>query len=131
MQGMDEKKKEDSKKALQIAIESKNGLPLDLDEELACGLSRRTIAEMRKNGMSKPRLVSWGDWLGPKKLSNRQLLICYLSAAGRTGREIAKTTGMKDCRISLLLQSQAMREQTQLIREIEFQGSQIESIFLR
>jgi hypothetical protein len=97
-------------------------LEISLDKQLKCGLTRREIAQMKKAGMEKPSFVPWPEWLGPKKLSARQMFICYLAAMGRTAREISEEIGMTDARLSLLLNSEALKEQIQLIRDVEFAG---------
>lgn len=95
---------------------------LDLDTQLRCGLTRREIFEMKSLGMQKPQSVPWSEWNGPKKLSTRQMFICYLAASGMNAREIAAQTGMKDSRLSLLLNSEALKDKIALIRDVQFRG---------
>lgn len=97
-------------------------LEIDLDKPLRCGLSRREIAQMRGAGMKKPSFVPWPEWLGPQRLTHRQIFLCYLAASGRSNNEIADLARMSPARVSLLLSSEACREQVQLIREVEFSG---------
>lgn len=97
-------------------------LEIDLDKPLRCGLSRREIAQMRAAGMKKPSFVPWPEWLGPQRLTHRQIFLCYLAASGRSNNEIADLARMSPARVSLLLSSEACREQVQLIREVEFSG---------
>lgn len=78
---------------------------------------------MRQAGMTKPDFIPWGDWLGPKKLSHRHMLIAHLAAVGYRAREIAQATNITEGRLSILLNSEAMKVQIQLIREVEMQGT--------
>lgn len=95
---------------------------IDPNEELQCGLTRTEIEKMKSAGIDKPSFIPWPEWLGPKKISQRQMFICYLAAMGRRPKEIAEQTGMTNARLSLLLNSEAIKDQIQLIREVEFAG---------
>lgn len=116
-----------SEKDLAEKISQIPNIRLDLDAPLRCGLSRREIVEMKALGAKKPQSVPWGDWNGPKKLSHRMMLICYLAASGMRAREISQQTGMNEGRLSQLLNSEALRAKIELIREVQFKGAAIES----
>lgn len=95
---------------------------IDIDAPLKCGFSIREIAQMKKAGMQKPALIPWSDWLGPKKINHRHMLLCHLAALGARSNEIAAATGFTDSRISLLLGTEPIQKQIKIIREVEFQG---------
>lgn len=107
-------------------IQEINQTDLDLDSPLKCGLSRREISELKASGVKKPQSVSWSDWNGPLKLSHRHLFICYLAASGMKAREIAREIQMEDSRISILLNSEALKTKIELIRDVQFRGTATE-----
>lgn len=66
-------------------------------------LTPEKIKAMKKAGIPKPIYVSWGDWVGPKKINARHEIVIYLAAVGRKGGEIAQAVRMTESQISILL----------------------------
>ena len=95
---------------------------LELDTKLPCGLSRREIFQMKRAGMEKPDFVTWADWNGPRKLSHRHMLVAHLAALGYSNKDIARATLISQQRVGALVNSNALRDVIQQIREIELQG---------
>jgi hypothetical protein len=101
---------------------SAGNLVPDMDAKLACGLSRREIMQMRRAGMGKPDFVPWADWNGPKKLTHRHMLVAHLAALGYSCKDIARATNISAQRISLLVNSEMLKDTIKQVREIELQG---------
>jgi hypothetical protein len=96
--------------------------PMDLDEKLSCGLTRRQIIQMRRAGMEKPDFVSWAEWQGPKQLSHRHMLVAHLAALGYGTKDIARATNFTPVRVGQLLSTDIIKDAVRQIREIELQG---------
>lgn len=91
-------------------------------------LSFEVIRELKKAGFDKPADVSWPDWMGPKKLSDRHKLIAIYRAKGVNARTIANELGFTESRLSLILNTQRMQEQVEAYRQ-QYYGQSIQKRF--
>lgn len=65
----------------------------------------------------KPDDVSWGDWVGPKKLSHRHHFIVHLAALGMSQGEICRRTGIVSSRMSILMNNSKFIEEITKVRK--------------
>lgn len=73
--------------------------------------TREELTEMQLLSMPKPPEVSWGDWIGPKKLSHRHDYFVLLAASGMTAGQLAETLGFSKGRISVLLSKSEIKRE--------------------
>jgi hypothetical protein len=78
---------------------------LDPESETAITLELQKINDLRESGAEKPAEISWGDWMGPKKMSPQSYVIANLIAMGMTPGEIAAETRLPPGELSVLLQN--------------------------
>lgn len=83
---------------------------------------------LRKAGYPKPEGVSWGDWLGPKKLNHRHELIAMMAANGVQARKICEELGFTDMRMSIILNTTRMKKRIEELRK-QFYGETVQSRF--
>lgn len=83
-------------------------------------LDFETLQKLRKAGFPKPDGVSWPQWLGLKKLSTRHHYIAFLAAVGKSQKEICEETGMSPSRMSIVMNSQRMRQEVARIQNEHF-----------
>lgn len=72
------------------------------------------INELKALGIDKPPQVGWPRWMGPKDVKQRHEWIIHLAAMGKTNRQIAREVGMTDSRISLIINTPAVKQAIQL-----------------
>lgn len=78
------------------------------------GYTKSDLTELKALGEDKPDDVSWGDWVGPKDHSHRHDMMIVLAAYGKTNDEIAKTLGMTQGRVSIILGQSDFRKKVRL-----------------
>ncbi len=71
---------------------------------------------LRKAGHGKPSETTWGDWMGPKKMSPHHYVIAQMVALGMGSGLIAKELGMQQSRISILLTNSLIKAYAEKIR---------------
>lgn len=100
-----------------------DGAPPELtDVGLAPEEEQRITAEiaqtqaLRKAGHGKPSETTWGDWMGPKKMSPHHYVIAQMVALGMGSGLIAKELRMQQSRISILLTNSLIKAYAEKIR---------------
>ena len=71
---------------------------------------REELREYRLKGGAKPDQISWGDWIGPRKLKLSHLRACYWASLGMLHRYICKRVGYTESRLSIILSSSQARQ---------------------
>lgn len=100
----------------------------DPDPAKPSPLEASVIQALRKAGYPKPEGVTWGQWVGPKKLSHRHELVCMKAALGSTASDIAREFGYTDGRMSIILNTPRVKAAVANLRE-RFFGANIEARF--
>lgn len=67
---------------------------LDPNSKAAIEAELEKLRELKKSGAKKPEGVTWGDWMGPKKMSPRHYVIANMVAMGKRNAEICLETGL-------------------------------------
>jgi hypothetical protein len=80
-------------------------------------VEREELHKYRLTGAAKPEQISWGDWIGPRKLKLSHLRACYFFALGMLQRYVCKRIGYTESRLSIILSSSQARNYVKSVRD--------------
>ena len=99
--------------------------PSSLLDQMHTMFAERSVADelaelqrLRKQGELKQDNVTWGDWLGPAKLTHRHKYLAAVISIGATPNEAADRAGFSRSRMRLLMTSRLFLAEIERHRSI-------------